>query len=94
MGQVIKAGYICRGCGVDRAIEVRERAATEGIENYVYHLARMAGEDHDRTSPECREGKVDLKLPVTASGIGFAGAELTEEEKRAMAEQCRRRKGE
>lgn len=89
-GKTVQAGYICRACGADRMIDVRERAAEEGVENFLYHVARMAGEDHGRVSPGCRSELVDLKLPMSSNGIGYAGDPLTDEEKQHVAEQLKR----
>jgi hypothetical protein len=84
------AGYICRKCYLNTTIEVRERAPEEGIENYMYHVGRMCGEDHGRRRPHCRAEALDLKLPITKNGVGYAGEPLSEEEKRDLRDQLRR----
>lgn len=81
----VKAGYICQTCKLDRWFQVRERAPEEGIENYVYHVGRMAGEDHAKNNVGCPTQHLDIKLPISANGIGMAGPELTEEEKKELA---------
>ncbi len=76
----VKGGYRCTLCGADRLIDVRERAKDEGIENFVYHVRRMSGDDHRRVSPHCRATELDIKLPMSSNGIGYAGDPLTSEE--------------
>lgn len=84
----LKAGYICQLCGADRIdVPVRERAADEGIENYLYHVGRMASEHHRATSPACPTDKLDIKLPMTGNGIGVAGDPLTPEEMEQVRKQ-------
>lgn len=90
----VKAGYICRCCGRDCLIDVRERAPEEGIENYVYHVSRMAGEDHSRECPRCSAHEVDIKLPISSNGIGYVGETLTPEELREFKERVQRKDGE
>lgn len=77
----MKAGYICRLCGKEfNCVAVRERATDEGIENYVYYVGRLCGEHHRKVSHNCMADKLDLKLPITANGIGFPGRKLTTDE--------------
>lgn len=80
--ETIKAGYICRVCGIDTTdVDVRQRCDGEGIENYTYHVNRICGSDHALRSPLCRTKALDLKLPVTQNGIGVAGPQLTAEDR-------------
>ncbi len=80
----LQGGYTCRLCGRDRVIEIRERAADEDIETFLDHVVRMCGEDHRRFAPSCRADRVDVKIPVSSNGIGFAGEPLTEEERKKL----------
>ena len=50
----------------------------------------VVGSDHRRANPNCLNDRVDLMMPVTQNGIGFAGPELTEEQRRQLAEDARR----
>jgi len=80
MGSV-KAGYICKMCGEDTFdVEVREKVDSEDIVNYVHHVGRKCGEHHAKNHPFCLAENVDLKLPISANGIGKIGRQLTPEE--------------
>lgn len=91
MSDKIKAGYRCGECNANRSIEVRVRAPEEGIENYVYHVNRMACEDHEEKSPGCQPESLDIELPITQNGIGFAGDPLTEQDQRDLRRQLGRK---
>jgi hypothetical protein len=82
----IKAMYGCQSCGLDKVkVELEGRSADESIEQFVDRFAHYAGSDHLVRSPICNAGKVDLYMPVTKNGIGFAGEPLTSQEMADMA---------
>lgn len=83
----IKCMYSCQGCGLkNEPIFVRPRQKNESIESYMREAIAVAAISHSILSRECTERKVDLALPITASGIGFEGRELTDEEKKSLDE--------
>lgn len=87
----VKIKYECKGCGHKGDVEIRERAKDEGIENFMYHAARMAGEDHCRKNTTCMEGKVDLMMPMSSNGIGYVGEPLTEAEMKEVADRVNKK---
>ena len=88
MAMKLKAGYRCNLCGLEHFIQVRERAQGEEITNYVHHVANMAGEDHNLFAVLCASRHLDVMVPMSSNGIGFAGEELTKEEIADLTKQC------
>lgn len=83
----MKAFYKCHLCEIENVfVEVRERYPNEDIKAYVEYIASVCGEEHGRRTPWCPKRHLDIALPMTQNGIGFAGPELTEQDKKELAE--------
>jgi hypothetical protein len=80
-----KAGYTCHACGLDTLdVEVRQRREHEDIIAYVDYVMRRCGFHHRQHAAKCTTDKLDLKLPISAEGIGIDGAELTPQEQEEL----------
>lgn len=67
--------YSCAGCRIVlRPVAVRERRGPEeSVLDWVREIQERVSEDHAATSPGCRAGAFDLKIPFSHSGwIGKA----------------------
>lgn len=74
-------------------VEVRERRVDESVCDYLNEVARVCGLNHRRVSPDCLSIKLNIGLPMSQNGIGFPGPELTEQDKKELAEQFSKKTG-
>lgn len=86
----LKAGYVCKLCKLDTFdVEVRERRTHEDVTSYAEYVMRRCAFHHRQNAPKCIPRTLDLKLPVSGNGIGFAGPDLTPEATAQMREQLK-----
>ncbi len=66
----IDVQYTCHGCGLrDRVVAgVTERTLGEDLMQWLGYVRTQVSLDHATTSPSCRSGKCDLKLPINHAG--------------------------
>ena len=92
---MLTAKYECKFCRLgEREIAVRERFQNENLQAYMDYLGSEAQQSHRILSPVCGARTVNLYIPMSSNGFGFAGDPLTPEEQAEVAEQLRKPKGE
>ena len=90
---MIECKYGCK-CEVDFVpFLIHERFENEGIVQFVNRAATSARELHDKRSPFCKRGKVDLMLWMSQNGVGVSGPELTEQDKAEIVEMLKKPTG-
>jgi hypothetical protein len=71
--------FTCHGCGLQRVKTlVWPRAAGEDIARWMESVQAAVGKRHAYLSPNCRQGKADIAIPLPADesrGIGTSAAE-------------------
>jgi len=67
---LLQVEYVCHGCGLGvppaerPKVTVRHRGPGQDVVEWVNDCAALVGADHRRRSPQCREEKCDLMIPM------------------------------
>lgn len=85
--------FSCK-CGIkDHPVQVRSRKKDEDLKKWMHEMGVAIGLAHRLLSRDCQIQTMEyVMMPVTQNGIGFEGPELTEEDKKELAEQVRKSK--
>jgi hypothetical protein len=64
MSGKIEVGFHCKACGLRSSVEVTARLPDEDVVDWVQGTAQVIQFSHSMASPECRQNKVDIAIPI------------------------------